>query len=148
MIINAPQQTIPGVTDQSSIILSNLLNIDKQTLNTIQETNGIDITEERVSEWIKCRQNPLYFILNYVYFQEFGGKQLYSKEYMHAKFRRTVRTVFRYHMVILMASRQLGKSTIAAGILAWALIFFHRIAPLSLIFKKWRPKKILRKLNS
>ena len=107
MIINVPQQISPGVTDQSSIILSNLLNIDKQTLNTIQETNGIDITDERVSEWIKCRQNPLYFILNYVYFQEFGGKQLYSKEYMHAKFRRTVRTVFRYHMVILMASRQL-----------------------------------------
>jgi len=90
--------------------IGSLLNTDKQTLNTIQEENGVDITDERVSEWIKCRENPLYFILNYVYFQEFGGKQLYSKEYMHTKFRRTVRAVFRYHMVILMASRQLGKA--------------------------------------
>ena len=87
-----------------------LLNTDKQTLNSIQDTNGIDITEERVNEWIKCRQNPLYFILNYVYFPEYGGKQLYSKEFLHAKFRRTVRIIFRYHMAILMASRQLGKA--------------------------------------
>jgi len=147
MIINVPQQISPGVTDQSSIILSNLLNIDKQTLNTIQETNGIDITDERVSEWIKCRQNPLYFILNYVYFQEFGGKQLYSKEYMHAKFRRTVRTVFRYHMVILMASRQLGKSTIAAGILSWALTFFPSNRAAIFNFQKMAAQENLKKIK-
>jgi len=98
------------LNEQNNKILSSLLNIDRQTLNTIQETNGIDITEYKVSEWIKCRQNPLYFILNYVYFEEFGGKQLYTTEFLHSKFRRTVRIIFRYHMGILMASRQLGKA--------------------------------------
>lgn len=89
---------------------STLLNTDKQTLNLIQDTNGVDITEERVSEWIKCRQNPLYYILNYVYFQEFGGRQKYTAEFLHPKFRRVVRIMFQYHMAILMASRQLGKA--------------------------------------
>ena len=46
-----------------------LLPQDQQTLNSIQETNGVDINDLNVSEWIKCRQNPLYFILNFVYFQ-------------------------------------------------------------------------------
>jgi len=107
---NSQQINNPLFYQNQNSIVSSLLNTDKQTLNTIQEKNGVDITEERVSEWIKSRENPLYFILNYVYFQEFGGKQLYSREYMHAKFRRTVRTIFRYHMAILMASRQLGKA--------------------------------------
>lgn len=87
-----------------------LLKQDEQTLNMIQETNKVDINDYNVSEWIKCRQNPLYFILNYVYFQEIGGKRKYDKELLHDKLRRVVRAVYRYHMVILLASRQLGKA--------------------------------------
>ncbi len=86
------------------------LNQDQRILNMIQETNKVDITDYNVSEWVKCRQNPLYFILNYVYFQEIGGKRKYNKDLLHDKFRRVVRAVFKYHMVLLLASRQLGKA--------------------------------------
>jgi hypothetical protein len=112
------------VAPPDPVINQMLLNQDKQSLNMIQNINGVDIDDQKVSECIKCRQNPLYFILNYVYFQEIGGKRKYDRELLHEKFRRVVRSVFRYHMAILLASRQLGKSTIAAGILAWAATFF------------------------
>jgi len=106
------------ISHQSAIIEPEVLNVnnttltptDYQTLNLIQENNHIDINEHYVSEWIKCRQNPLYYMFNYVYFQEIGGKQQYSRETLHKKLRRVVRSVFRFHTVLLIASRQLGKA--------------------------------------
>jgi len=124
-----------------------LLPQDQQTLNSIQETNGVDINDLNVSEWIKCRQNPLYFILNFVYFQEIGGRRKYDKDLLHAKFRRVVRAAFRYHMVILLASRQLGKSTIAAGVLAWAATFFPNNRIVIFNFRKDAAQENLRKIK-
>ncbi len=116
--------TQPGVIINPAVVNNILLKQDYNTLNMLQETNEVDINDYNVNEWMKCRQNPLYFILNYVYFKEYGGKQLYSKQYMHNKLRRVIRVIFRHHMAMLMASRQLGKSTISSAILAWALIFY------------------------
>ena len=97
---------------------------DVQILNTIQNNNHVDINDYRVKEWIRCRSNPIYFILNYVYLQEIGGKLKYNETNFHLKLRRVVRVIFKYRMCLFMASRQLGKSSIAAAILAWASIFF------------------------
>jgi ArsR family metal-binding transcriptional regulator len=95
----------------SSTIIQNIMNKnDCTSLNMIQETNEVDIQEEYVNEWIKCRENPLYYILNYVYFQEIGGKCKYDSQLLHRKFRRIIRSVYNHHMAILMASRQLGKA--------------------------------------
>lgn len=94
------------LVNQNNILSPQDLNI----LNMLQETNQTDITNHNVNEWIKCRQNPLYFILNYVYFKEYGGRCLYTKEFLHPKLRRVVRVIYRYHAAILMASRQLGKA--------------------------------------
>ncbi len=97
----------------------------EQILNLIQNRNKIDITEEHTIEWIRCRDNPLYFILNYVYLPVVGAKPVkYTPELLHPKFRRIVRSIFRYHKCILMASRQLGKSSIAACLIAWAITFY------------------------
>ena len=85
-----------------------------------------ELAEYRAGEWYKCRQNPLYFIYNYVYIPETGGRLLYAKELMHPKMRRVVRSVFKYHKCVLMASRQLGKSTLAACLIAWAVVFYSR----------------------
>lgn len=78
-------------------------------------------------EYLKCRNNPLYFIYNYAYIPEVGSSLLLSKEHVHNKLRRVVRSVYRYHKVIFMASRQLGKSTIASCLLIWAANFFPGI---------------------
>ncbi|MDD4081908.1 MAG: hypothetical protein PHD05_00840 [Sphaerochaetaceae bacterium] len=95
---------------KTMIIDDSLTPTDYQTLNMIQENNHVDINDYYVSEWIKCRKNPLYYILNYVYFQEIGGKRKYDKELLHKKLRRMIRSVFHYHTVLLIASRQLGKA--------------------------------------
>lgn len=78
-------------------------------------------------EYLKCRNNPLYFIYNYAHVPEVGSSLLLSKEHVHNKLRRVVRSVYRYHKVIFMASRQLGKSTIASCLLIWAANFFPGI---------------------
>jgi hypothetical protein len=129
------------------VINNLLLNTDQQTLNMIQQTNHVDINDYNVSEWIKCRQNPIYFILNYVHFQEIGGRRKYDKELLHDKLRRVVRAVYRYHMVILLASRQLGKSTIAAGILAWAATFFPNNRIVIFNFRKDAAQENLKKIK-
>jgi hypothetical protein len=132
---------------QDPMINNLLLTQDYQSLNMLQETNEVDITEYNVNEWIKCRQNPLYFILNYVYFKEYGGKQLYTKEFLHPKLRRVVRTIFRHHMAMLMASRQLGKSSIAAAILSWAIIFYPDNRAVIFNFQKAAAQENLNKVK-
>ena len=79
-------------------------------LNEIQRSNGIDINDHMIKEWIACKTNPLYFILNYVYLPEIGGRIKYSSNIMHKKIRRVVRVVMRLHSCLLMATRQLGKA--------------------------------------
>ena len=143
--------SFPGINPQAGInpVINNMLlnNADYNTLNTLQETNGVDINDYNVNEWMKCRKNPLYFILNYVYFREYGGKQLYSKEFLHNKLRRVVRIIFKHHMSMLMASRQLGKSTISASILAWALIFYPDNRAVIFNFQKAAAQENLNKVK-
>lgn len=67
-------------------------------------------SEKDAVEWIKCQQNPLYFIYNYVHIVETGGSIKFDKEIVHHKMRRTIQSIYNYHNAILMASRQLGKA--------------------------------------
>ncbi|MCK9439359.1 MAG: hypothetical protein WC188_03005 [Candidatus Caldatribacteriota bacterium] len=145
-LIKNRQQLIEEPQD-SSIINNILLKSDYQTLNLIQEKNEIDINEKYVSEWVKCRQNPLYYILNYVYFQEIGGKQKYNKYLLHKKLRRVVRCAYKYHMCMLMASRQLGKSTISAALLSWASIFYPSNRIVIFNFRKDSAQENLKKIK-
>lgn len=124
-----------------------LTSSDYNSLNMIQENNGVDITDHNVNEWVRCRQNPLYYILNYVYFKEYGGKQLYTNEFLHPKLRRVVRLIFKYHMSILMASRQLGKSSISAALLSWAITFFPDNRAVIFNFQKAAAQENLNKVK-
>ena len=81
--------------------------------------------EQKAIELLKCRNNPLYFICNYVKIDDGGVPLLYGKV-IHPKIKRVIRILYKYHSCILMASRQLGKSTIAAAMILWAMTFFPR----------------------
>lgn len=81
-------------------------------------------SEEQAIEYYKCKTNPFYFIYNYVYIPEIGGRLKYNKNVMHGNMKRVVRAVVKHHKCILMATRQLGKSTIAAALLEWAGNFY------------------------
>ncbi|MBK7107542.1 MAG: hypothetical protein IPH62_19935 [Ignavibacteriae bacterium] len=61
-------------------------------------------------EYLKCRQNPFYFIYNYVEIPEIGGSLKLADNILHSKMKRVVRCTIKYNRVILMASRQLGKA--------------------------------------
>ena len=93
-------------------------------------------TDWQISEWAKCRKYPLYFILNYCYLEETGNKVKYTEDLMHSKLRRVVNATVTYHSCIFMASRQLGKSSISACLLAWAMVFYPRIYIIILNFEK------------
>ena len=110
---------------------ANPLNLNYSSKNKVKQQS-----DAQLSEWLKCRNNPLYFILNYCYIEETGGRIRYTSDKLHPKLRRVVRATVKYHSAIFMASRQLGKSTIAACILAWASIFYPKTYSIVLNFQK------------
>lgn len=78
-------------------------------------------------EYLKCRQNPLYFIYNYVKIPEIGGSIALSSDTMHVKMKRTIRSLIRHRKVMLMASRQLGKALYIETLIPMANGTFKKI---------------------
>ncbi len=94
--------------------------------------------EEKAIEWLRCKQNPLYFIYNYCYLPETGtgGYFKVTPQILHPKIKTVIRSIFNFHKAILMASRQLGKSSVAALLIAWAITFYPGIRAIILNMKK------------
>ena len=81
------------------------------SIQNLPPSNKIKKTDDiQINEWKRCRNNPLYFILNYCYIEETGGERKYTPDLLHPKLRRVVRATVKYHSAMLMASRQLGKA--------------------------------------
>lgn len=121
--------------------------------NTIQKstsnTKKLSLSEQQIIEWVKCRNNILYFIYHYVRFETAGNNvdSYKNGENFHPKLKRYVRSIYNYHTSVLMASRQLGKSTINAAILAWSTIFFPKNSAIILNFKKEAALENLKKIK-
>lgn len=119
--------------------------LNPNTENIIQKINTTTTSrltqgthKEKALEWFRCKQNPFYFIYNYVYIPEHGtgGSFKLTADNLHPKMKRTVRSIYKYHKAVLMASRQLGKSSIAACMIAWATVFFPGIQAIILNMRK------------
>jgi len=67
-------------------------------------------TNNQALEYIKCKNNFLYFLHNYIKIPETGGSVLYTPDLLHLKFKRTIQCSLKFGRVILMATRQLGKA--------------------------------------
>jgi hypothetical protein len=106
-----------------------------------------DKTNDKALEYLRCRSNPLYYILNYVYLPEIGGLMKYDESKLNKKFRRVIRSIFRYHKSILMASRQLGKSSVAAALLSWAMVFFNNNRAVILNMRKDAAQENIKKVK-
>lgn len=98
------------VFQPKNIIKDQLSKDDIQILHDLERKNKITYNDGYVSEFLKCRNNPLYFIHNYCHISEVGTPRLYTKDMMNKKYRRLVKCLYKYHKCILMASRQLGKA--------------------------------------
>jgi len=62
-----------------------------------------------VTEYLKCKLNPIYFIKNYIYI--FNQRKGLIKFDMYKKQEEFIRTYLKYHTVIILKSRQTGMST-------------------------------------
>lgn len=112
-----------------------------------KDTKHLNLDEKKIREWIRCAQKPLYYIYKYVKFEITGGIDDYTKNNFHPKLKRYVRCAHLYHNSLLMASRQLGKSTISAALLDWATRFFPKNTAIILNFKKESALENLKKIK-
>lgn len=92
------------------IIKNELSKDDIKILHNLEKQNKLTYNDNYVSEFLKCRSNPLYFIHNYCNISEVGTPRLYTKDMMNKKYRRLIKCLYKYHKCLLMASRQLGKA--------------------------------------
>ncbi len=101
--------------------------IGYKILQSKRDTKNFNLKENEIIEWKRCRENPLYYIHKYVKFEIIGGISSYSEgKNFHPKLRRVVRVIYKHHKCQLMATRQLGKSTISGGLISWANNFYFR----------------------
>jgi hypothetical protein len=91
--------------------------------NVNLKTVGVDIqyTQEQVQEYIKCSQDPIYFIDNYCYIVTLdSGLQLFK---LYDCQKEKIKVIHENRKVILMEGRQQGKTTTAAAYILWYTIF-------------------------
>jgi hypothetical protein len=79
-----------------------------------------DKMEHRFKEWVKCKDDPYYFISNYIVIQEPGGDILLKPNEAQDKF---IKSIIETHYTITLKSRQLGISTITRALIVHAMIF-------------------------
>ena len=61
------------------IIKNELSKDDIKILHNLEKQNKLTYNDNYVSEFLKCRSNPLYFIHNYCNISEVGTPRLYTK---------------------------------------------------------------------
>jgi len=78
-------------------------------------------TPEQVQEYIKCAQDPIYFIENYCYIVtlDYGLKQIKMYDCQKKK----IDIIHNNRRVILMEGRQQGKTTSSAAYILWYTLF-------------------------
>jgi len=114
-----------------------MLNVDKEQIISGLSKQKLN-SQQKAIEWLRCKSNPFYFIYNYVYILEHatGASVKLTSENLQPKMKRTIRSLYRYQNTILMASRQLGKSSIAACMISWACVCYPGIRAVILNMKR------------
>jgi hypothetical protein len=92
-------------------------------VNQLVQNKSPLTADQMAIEYHKCRSNLLYFAFNYVRIPEIGGSIQYSSDIVNDKLKRVLKSVIKYNRCLMLASRQLGKSTVAAIVIAWASTF-------------------------
>ena len=82
---------------------------------------AVEFTQEQVQEYMKCSQDPIYFIENYCYIVTLDhGLQLFK---LYECQKNKVDVIHNNRRVILMEGRQQGKTTTSAAYILWYTIF-------------------------
>ena len=81
----------------------------------------LQLTEDQVREFIKCSQDPIYFIENYVKIITLDKGFVQIKLYPFQK--EAVKDINDNRRVIVKAGRQVGKTTMVVGYILWYILF-------------------------
>jgi hypothetical protein len=82
---------------------------------------SMQLTEEQVREYVKCAQDPTYFIENYVKIITLDKGFVQIELYPFQK--QVVNDINNNRRVIVKAGRQVGKTTIIVGYILWYILF-------------------------
>jgi len=81
----------------------------------------LQLTEEQVREYVKCAQDPIYFIENYVKIITLDKGFVQISLYPFQK--EAVKDINENRRVIVKAGRQVGKTTMVVGYILWYILF-------------------------
>ena len=82
---------------------------------------AMPLTEDQVREFVKCAQDPTYFIENYVKIITLDRGFVQIELYPFQK--QVVNDINKNRRVIVKAGRQVGKTTIIVGYILWYILF-------------------------
>lgn len=77
--------------------------------------------KQRLSEYFKCKNDPVYFIQNYVKLSLAGGDTLIN---LYDRQKDFINDILKEHYIIVLKSRQTGVSTITQMLCAWIVTFY------------------------
>lgn len=102
-------------------------------------------TQEQVQEWLKCAQDPIYFIETYVKIVNIDkglvGFQMY--DYQQEIVLKSVENRF----VICKMPRQCGKTTTIVGVMLWYILFHENYSVAILAHKLSQSREILSRIQ-
>jgi hypothetical protein len=81
----------------------------------------VNFTQADIQEYIKCSQDPVYFVDNYCYIVTLDAGLQQFKLYDCQK--EKIETIHNNRKVIIMEGRQQGKTTVAAAYILWYTLF-------------------------
>ena len=82
---------------------------------------SVEFTPEQIQEYIKCAQDPIYFITNYCYIVTLDhGLQKFD---LYECQKKKIDIIHNNRRVILMEGRQQGKTTTSAAYILWYTLF-------------------------
>jgi len=110
--------------------------------------DGVDVsryyTRENLIEIIKCKEDPVYFIENYVKIQTDNGMELFKLRSFQKEM------IIKYNdnrMIISKVARQMGKTICSSAYFLWFSIFHNKKKTLILANKKELTDEIIMKIK-
>lgn len=104
----------------------------------------IEYTPEMIQEIMKCAQDPIYFIENYIYIKGVKGRTLF-KLYPYQK--QMILNYLNHNRTISLVSRQGGKSETAAAFISWFYCFHKNKNILITSYRGENSKEIIQKIQ-
>lgn len=101
----------------------------------------MNFTSEQAIEWVKCANDPKYFIENYCWIINIDKGLVPFK--MYDAFDEYINSIHNNRWTILMASRQLGKTTTSAAYILWYVLFNKEVTVAILSNKAPTSREIL-----